>query len=435
MAFAASNNLKLRQADIETAYLYGFIDVELYMRLPDGVCVEGEQKYKRPCVKVKKSLYGLKQAGRIWYLHLSKYLIQCGFKTNESCPCLFIKRYKAEIIIVGIYVDDIIMVGTDAALKDTMIALKNKFKVKDLGHLSYCLGLQIEVTTKGIKLHQGGYIKKILNRFNMGDVLRPNKTPMVVRSLTPSTDVYGPRRKHEIVLKDTECPYQEAIGALQYLANCSRPDIAFAVSVLSRYSKEPTKRHWTGIKQILRYLSGTVNYGLYYKKVFTNNLTTNGISGYADAGYLSDPHKARSQTGYTFMIAGAAIVWRSTKQTLVATSTNHSEIIALYEACRECVWLRRMITFVSKTLQLNEEISPIIIYEDNSACVLQVQKGYIKGDRTKHIDPKFFFMHELNGKELKVQAVSSTENVADLFTKSLGSVAHNRLCKKLGICT
>ena len=162
IAFAALNNLKLRQADIETAYLYGDIDVELYMRIPNGVFIKGKDRYKRPCIRIKKSLYGLKQAGRIWYLHLSKYLQKCGFTTDESCPWLVIKRHKNEIAIVGIYVDDIIIIGTDTAIENTMNALKAEFKVKDLGDLKYCLGLEISNTKRTIKVNQKGYIKKLL---------------------------------------------------------------------------------------------------------------------------------------------------------------------------------------------------------------------------------------------------------------------------------
>jgi hypothetical protein len=117
--------------------------------------------------------------------------------------------------------------------------------------------------------------------------------------------------------------------------------------------------------------------------------------GYVDAGYMSDPHNARSQTGFVFLCGGAAISWRSVKQTLVVISTNHSEIIALYEATRECVWLRRMIGHVQKSCGLRLDCSPTVIYEDNAACVAQMHMGYVKSNLTKHIAPKFFYPHEL----------------------------------------
>ena len=127
-----------------------------------------------------------------------------------------------------------------------------------------------------------------------------------------------------------------------YLAQCTRPDIAFAVNLLERFSSEPTRRHWNGIKHICRYLRGTLDLGLYYSK----ESTTSGLVGYSDAGYRSDPHKACSQTAYLFCYNGTSISWRATKKSLVATSSNHSKIIALYEVGRECVWLRSIITHI-----------------------------------------------------------------------------------------
>ena len=142
---------------------------------------------------------------------------------------------------------------------------------------------------------------------------------------------------------------------------------------------------------------------------------------YADASYLSDPHKARSQTGYVFMNGGTAISWRSQKQTLVATSSNHAEIISLNEASRECTWLRSMTQLVLTSCGLEKDIGPTLIYEDNSACVTQMKEGYIKSDRTKHIPPKFFeYTQELiKNHQVEIKYVQSSNNAANLFTKTL----------------
>ena len=204
---------------------------------------------------------------------------------------------------------------------------------------------------------------------------------MVVRSLDEDKDQFRPRNEDEKVL-GPEVPYLSAIGALMYLANCTRPDIAFAVNLLARYSAAPTRRHWVGVKTILRYLQGTIDLGLFFPK--NHDLT---MVGYADAGYRSDPHNVKSQTSFVFLCGGTTISWRSCKQTLVTTSTNHSEIIALYEAARECVWLKQMISHIQKSCGLNTMDTPTIIYEDNAACVAQMQTGYIKNNLTKHISP------------------------------------------------
>jgi hypothetical protein len=174
--------------------------------------------------------------------------------------------------------------------------------MKDLGVTKLCLGLQIEHFHNGIFVHQSNYIQKMLKRFNM-DKTHPLSTPMVVRSLDVKKDPYRPRENNEKAL-GPEIPYLSAIGALMYLANNTRPDIVFSINVLARYSSDPTRRHWNGIKHVLRYLCGTRDMGLFYRKD-----TKSKLVGYANAGYLSDPHKARSQSRYVFIYGGTAISW------------------------------------------------------------------------------------------------------------------------------
>ena len=161
----------------------------------------------------------------------------------------------------------------------------------------------------------------------------PFSSLMVVRSLGPDTDPFRPKMNDEDLLSP-EMPYLSAIGALMYLATHTRPDIAFAVNLLSRFSSCPTLRHWNDIKHVLRYLQGTKDLDMFY-----TNHNKDGLVGFADDGYLSDPHQARSQTGYVFT-HGGAISWCSMKQTIA--SSNHSEIRAIHEASREVVWLRSM---------------------------------------------------------------------------------------------
>jgi hypothetical protein len=165
----------------------------------------------------------------------------------------------------------------------------------------------------------------------------------------------------------------------------------FVVNLLARHRAILTRHHWTGAKHILRYLNVTRDLGLF----FVRNQDPNMI-GYPSFGYLSDPHNARSQTGFVFLHGGTTISWKSSKQTLVATSTNHSETIALYEASHECVWLRRMINHIQQSCGIDYIESPTIIYEDNSACVTQMQTCCIKNNITKHIAPKLFIPTSYN---------------------------------------
>ncbi|XP_070676217.1 secreted RxLR effector protein 161-like [Malus domestica] len=199
------------------------------------------------------------------------------------------------------------LIGILAKLEEIAEHLKSEFEMKDIGKTRYSLGLEIE-----------HYAKQ--------DPSRP--------------------KKGEEEILEPEVPYLNTIGALLYLAQCIRPDIFFDVNLLTRYSNAPTRRHWNDAKYIFHYLKGTTNLGSFYTCESSSVAAPLGsqidshLVGYADARYFSDLHRARSQTSYVFIVGDTAISWRSTKQTLVATSSNHAEIIALHETSRECFWLR-----------------------------------------------------------------------------------------------
>jgi hypothetical protein len=170
-------------------------------------------------------------------------------------------------------------------------------------------------------------------------------------------------------------------------------------------------------------------------RLFYRKDTKSKLVGYADAGYLSNPHKTRSQSGYVFTYDSTIISWRSTKQTLTATSSNQSELITLYDAGRECVWLRSMIQHIQEECGLESVRENLtVIYEDNTTCIAQIKEGYIKGDRTKHISPKFFSTHDLQKNGLiNIYQIRSSDNLADLFTKSLSKNIFEQVSHKIDI--
>lgn len=431
ISLAIRERLDLRLMDVVTAYLYGPLDNDIYMKLPEGFKLpEAANSSSRAhySIKLNRSLYGLKQSGRMWYNRLSEYLLREGYKNDPISPCIFIKKFGLGYVIIAVYVDDLNIIGTPEEISVTVECLKKEFEMKDLGKTKFCLGLQIEHQRNGILVHQSTYTEKVLSKFYM-DKAHPLSSPMVVRSLDPNKDPFRPREKDEEIL-GPEVPYLSAIGALMYLASHTRPDISFSVNLLARFSSCPTKRHWNGIKHILRYLQGTKDMGLFFSNQIKGDLV-----GFADAGYMSDPHNARSQTGYVFMCGGTAISWRSMKQTLVATSSNHAEILAIHEASRECVWLRSVVQHIKGDCGISSgQEAPTVMYEDNAACISQLNEGYIKGDRTKHISPKFFFTHELKKKgDIKVLQVRSSENLADLFTKALPTATFKKLVHNIGM--
>ena len=431
ISLAVSEELDMRLMVVITAYLYGSIDSDIHMKIPKGFKLP-EAVSTKPrsmfSIKLQRFLYGLKQSGRMWYNRLSEYLLKEGYVNNPICPCVFIKKSETIFSIIDVYVDDLNLVGTPEELTKTAEYLKKEFEMKDLGKTKFCIGLQIEHFPNGMLVHQSTYIKKILKRFNM-DKAHPLSPPMVVRSLDVKNDPFRPCEKGEELL-GPEVPYLSAIGALMYLANCTRPDVAFSVNLLARYSSAPTRRHWNGIKHILRYLSGTTDMGLFY-----SNKSKEKLLEYADARYLSDPHKARSQTRNVFNYNGTTISWRSVNQTMAATSSNHSEIITIHEASRECIWIRSMIHYIQESCGFSfVKDKPTILFENNTVCIAQIKGGYIKEYRTKHISPKFFYTHELqkNG-EIDVQQIRSSDNLAYLFTKALPTSMFKKLIYKVGM--
>jgi len=264
ISLAVHEKLNMHLMDVVTAYLYGSLDTQIYMKIPEGFKMpeasspKPREKYS---IKLQRSLYGLKQSGRMWFNRLSEYLIQKGYVNNSLCPCVFIKKTTSGCVIIAVYVDDLNIIGTDEEIKEVISYLKQEFEMKDLGKTKYCLGLQIEHVKNGIFVYQSNYTKKVIKRFHM-DKSNPLSTPMVVRSLDVVKDPFRPCEESEQIL-GPEVPYFSAIGALMYLANCTRPDIAFAVNLLARFSSAPTKRHWNGVKHVLRYLQGTIDLGFF----------------------------------------------------------------------------------------------------------------------------------------------------------------------------
>jgi hypothetical protein len=185
-----------------------------------------------------------------------------GYSNSDDCPCVFIKKSSTCFCIISVYVDDLNVIGHKRDIDEARELLKTGFEMKDLGKTKFFLGLHLEHLPTGILIHQSAYAQKVLSNFNV-DKAYPSKTPMIVRTLERGKDPFRPRDEGEEIL-GPEYPYLSAIGALMYLVSNTRPDIAFAVNLLARYSASPTKHHWTGIKNVLRYLHGTVDLGLFY---------------------------------------------------------------------------------------------------------------------------------------------------------------------------
>ena len=255
LAFAVEMGMQIHQMDVVTAFLNGDLKEEIYMQQPSGYTQPGKEEL---VCKLTKSLYGLKQSPRCWNEKLCEHLKSLGFKESAADPCVFI-RQKEELQIIAVYVDDLILLAkTSEEMQQLKDDLSHQFKMKDLGKLHYCLGISMNLdeSTKTIRLNQSCYLLKILEKYG----------------LTEAKTVSTPADPNVKLLRDdgwskkvNSVRYQSMVGSLLHAARATRPDIAQAVSVVSKFNAEPTEAHLTAVKRIFRYLKGTVNLALQYQ--------------------------------------------------------------------------------------------------------------------------------------------------------------------------
>ena len=399
MALSVQHGLHLHQIDVTTAFLNGDLEEEVFMRQPEGFIAKGQTHL---VCKLKKSLYGLKQSPRCWNVALDNYLRMVGFIQLDSDPCIY-HTSSGEPFFLGVYVDDIVMASKSTAqLAEFKKSLATKFDIKDLGRLHHFLGMKvIQDEAKGnIWFGQQAYTKKLLRRFGMEDA-KPVATPVdTSNKLVKATESEECIDQHN---------YQSAVGSLLYLAVATRPDISFAVSNIAKFSAQPTKTHWVAVKRILRYLKGSVDYGLN----FTHESTSECI-GYSDADWGGDLDDRKSTSGYVFLISGGAVSWRSKKQSCIALSTAEAEYVALSCAAQEAMWMRRM----TAVLQ-NRPEEPVRLFEDNQAAISMTENPQFHG-RSKHISIKYHFVRDqVDKKVVKLSYCPTNDMIADIMTKGL----------------
>lgn len=397
IAIAAIYNLEIHQMDVKTAFLNGDLEEEIYMEQPEGFIVPGKEK--KVC-RLVKSLYGLKQAPKQWHQKFDEIMLSNGFKINECDKCVYTKSTQHGYVIVCLYVDDMLIFGSNNdMIKSTKRILTSKFDMKDLGVADVILGIKISRTAQGLVLSQSHYIEKILGKFSKY-INSPAKTPYDANlHLTKNTG-------HGI----SQIEYARIIGSLMYIANCTRPDIAYSVNRLSRYTSNPGKDHWKAIVRVLGYLKFTQNNGLH----FTGYPAV--LEGYSDANWISDTKDSKSTSGFVFTLGGAAISWKSSKQTCIARSTMESEFIALDKAGEEAEWLRN---FLEDIPNWPRPVPAICIHCDSQAAIGRAQ-NHIYNGKSRHIRRRHNTVRQLlsNG-IMTIDYIKSIENLADPFTKGL----------------
>jgi hypothetical protein len=255
IAIAAIHDLKIHQMDVKTAFLNGDLEEQIYMDQPEGF-VEARQESK--VCKLTRSLYGLKQALKQWYEKFDSCMIENGYKSNECDKCIYSKSWENSHVIVSLYVDDLLIFGSNLYfINETKNMLRSHFDVKDLGEANFILGMKITKKCDGKYLNQSHYIEKILKKYNFLDCKH------VATPFDSSVHLFPIKNDNDII---NQKEYANIIGSLHYATDCTRPDIAYAVGVLSRFTSKPSRDHWHAIERVMKYLSGTKTYGLFYKK-------------------------------------------------------------------------------------------------------------------------------------------------------------------------
>jgi len=437
IALAAKHDLKIHQVDVTAAYLHGTIEEEIYMELPEQLeesleeivsrkgnktavgikakkMLEDLRDGNKTC-RLKRALYGLKQAGRQWHKRLKEKLQILGLRPINADPCVFSSGQKGKTLFVLVYVDDILIFYQNKKdLNNICEGLLQDFNIKNLGEARYCLGIEITRRNNKITISQSGYIRELLSRFGMNDC-NPVHTPIEIgakldKTVDDHSGIHGTR------------PYQELIGALNYLAVATRPDISHIVNCLSQFNTCHNERHWQAAKRVLRYLKGSIHFGITYSK------DAGSLEGFVDADWAGCPVDRRSYTGYVFTLGGAAVSWESKKQRTIALSSTEAEYMALTETTKEAIYLRGFLSELKLSVPKRVQIM-----NDNRGALLLAQNHTFHA-RTKHVDVRHHFVrHALQEGLIDIEHLPSEEMPADFLTKGLPKEKHYRCMEQLGI--
>lgn len=411
LALAAKGGWEVHHLDVKTAFLNGEIKEEVYVRQPEGFVKNGKEHL---VYKHFKALYGLRQAPRAWYSKLNQCLKELGFTRCAYEQAVYTKNKDGDVLIIGVYVDDLLVTGSNITIiTEFKKQMASKFDMSDMGKLTYYLGIEVVQGNGFIQLNQTGYTKKVLNKAGMLDC-NSTKVPM-----HPSEVI----NKDEGGLGVDPTKFKSVIGGLRYLVH-TRPDIAYSVGIVSRFMEKPTMMHLNAAKRILRYIKGTLDYGLIYTKDSDNKV----LIGYSDSDLAGNVEDGKSTGGMVFYLNKNLITWASQKQKCVALSSCEAEFMAATTAACQAVWLRKLLSQVTDC-----NIGPVFLFIDNKSAI-DLAKNPVFHGRSKHIDVRFHFIRECveNG-EIIVKHVNSEDQRANSLTKALGVAKFERMRSQLGV--
>ena len=411
LSLAANFNWPLHQLDVKNAFLNGELEEEVFMSLPPGF--EEEHGRNKVC-RLKKSLYGLKQSPRAWFERFGKVVKRLGYIQSQADHTLFYKHSaNNKIAILIVYVDDIILTGDDSLeLKNLREKLAKAFEIKELGPLKYFLGIEFARSKEGIFMNQRKYILDLLEETGLLGC-KAAETPM-----EPNLKLQQAEAENMV----DKGRYQRLVGRLIYLSH-TRPDIAFAVSMVSQFMHAPGHEHLEAVFRILRYLKGSPGKGLLYK-----NHRHLQVEAYTDADWAGSMTDRRSTSGYCTFVGGNLVSWRSKKQSVVARSSAEAEFRALAHGICEALWVEKLL----QELKVHSA-PPIKLYCDNKSAI-SIAHNPVLHDRTKHVEvDKHFIKEKVERGQICITYVPTTEQSADILTKGLPKKSFDNITSKLSM--
>lgn len=392
------------QCDVTGAYLYAPIKEVIYKTQPPGF--EKPDNKNKLC-RLDRALYGLHQSGRQWYFEINKVLLQIGFQKFQWCNCAYVYNQSAILIL---YVDDFVIFGKTQSIIETIVkVLKKRFDIKMMGRTKTLLGVEFNEEKNGLVLHQTPYIDIVGERFEKFKIpttsLPIAKGVIFSKSSCPATEAETKEMAN--------LPYRSLLGCLMFIANRTRPDISYAVNILSQFQSNPGMAHWDALLKLLGYVKGTKNYQL--------KLTCNKplLVVYSDADFAANRDDRTSLGGQLVLLGDSPIGWRTFKEKCVSLSTMEAEFIAMTEATKELMWYNNILGECYSNKILSNMPTKATLYVDNQATIDFVRSP-IENHRSKHIDVKLFFVRDLVSQEkFNLNFIRSKLNLADPFTRPL----------------
>ena len=393
LTLALARGWSIRQLDVNNAFLNGDLKEEVYLSQPEGF---PDKSSPNLVCRLHKSLYGLKQAPRAWFDKLHHVLLAAGFCSAKSDQSLFIKVTASLTQFVLVYVDDILVISSEARSLDTLVAhLDAQFKLKDLGDLDYFLGIQVHHVGTGFLLSQKKYALDLLTRVNM-HTANGIASPM---ASSAQLSAYGGPEVDDPQL------YRSIVGALQYLT-ITRHELSFAVNKVCQFMQQPLADHWRAVKRILRYVAGTLDFGLHIRRQPVADLS---LVGFSDADWASDGDDRKSTSGVCVFLGSNLVAWSSRKQHTISRSSAEAEFRSL--AC-----LVFEVTWIGSLLRELNHVPPQrpVLWCDNLSAVLMAANPVLHA-RTKHIEIDLYFVREkVLHRLVDVRHVPAIDQTADV---------------------